>query len=420
MIYITIGIPASGKSTSKKRMVAKLARKKRVLWLTPLRAECKRLATDLIRMGLSYDDVKIVPSKPLSCPVLKRASIYDPIIGIALCLVCKRKDGCEYKNFIREAIRSDKGVFIATHSFLWLTMFFDTVVIDEFDYLIMSYARIRSKEEVDTILRAIEKVFGESIARLVKEKYLVETEEGYILSTAFPIRRFYTDNELHIVSATMPNPDSDLFALSLGFSDLDELAEADASGEIKLDLRVLPEPKRMDRFFVDTRYRYWSSSLTRNGHLIVRKAVPRDVAEGKTVTVVARSKTECAMLYEMLSRDLKVLAEGINWSKSNFDDWKRHRVRIIVVRGMFYRSLDIESDVVYAFFQHYRPNEIDRIYSKYPKVFHEYLHEFMEFDQHRAHIQTIFRCARVWGREHVFYLLDAKYRETLRYFHHIA
>lgn len=425
MITVTLGIPASGKSRTKKREVARLIRSgRKVLWLTPLKTEVDRVAREFIQLhGIHPSKVYTIPSKIEVCPALRNMKdFYHVIIGIATCMVCKHQT-CVFKSFIRSAISKDEeGLYIATHKFLWLSLFFKHVYIDEADYLVPSMFELVPAKKVDIVLRAIAKVFGEEVADTIRRKYLVPISEEYFLfKGTYPFKYFYNHRELTLISATMQYG-SDIMAAMLGFNSSVDLEEAVNEGMLKLYPDIKPTPEHKKDFFYLYRYRlYWMSPHTRRMYINLKYRVAKDVKEGYTVTIVARSNREARIIRNFLvsGGDKDILVENLNWSMKNFDEWRRHQVRIIVIRGRFHRALDIESDKIYAFYQHLRPEDKAEMAQKLYPIWGALTDEIIRFDEYRAHIQTIFRCARSWTNRHEFYLLDSKYEHAFMYFDHI-
>jgi len=423
MIRLKLGIPASGKTwTSMKEVAREIRAGGRVLWLTPLKSEVKRVVEEFVRIyGVPPDKVYPIPSKLDVCPVIRNMKdVYHTILGIATCLVCRHKT-CVFKTFIQKAInKNEEGIFIATHKFLWLGLFFKKVYIDEIDFLVPDMFELLPVKKANMLLRAIEKIFGVKVAQQLKKRFLVQIDDNnYLFKAIYPFKYFYNHRELIGISATL-RYGSDIMAQLFGFDTMIDLSEAIENGELYFFPDFLPTPRKSDFFYI-LRYRnYWTSPYTRKWYIWILKNVKNDLKQGYSVTIVVRSKREANILYHIFNRNsIQPLTERINWKLDNYDDWKHHPVRILIVRGLFHRALNIESDKIYAFYQHILPSERRKMYEKLYSIWFEVADEIIVFDEFRAHVQTIFRCARKRSNRHEFYLLDNKYEEALRYFDHI-
>jgi len=423
MIRLKLGIPASGKTQTSMNEVAREVRSGgRVLWLTPLKSEVKRVAEEFVRIyGVPIEKIYPIPSKLDVCPVIRNMKdIYHIILGIATCLACKHKT-CVFKTFIQKAVNKDvEGLFIATHKFLWLGLFFKKMYIDEIDFLIPDMFELLPRKKVETLIRAIEKVFGTKIANRLKKKFLVEIDDKtFVFKGIYPFRYFYNHRDLIGISATL-RYGSDIMAQLFGFDTMMDLAEAIDDGAIYFYLDVLPTPSKLDFFYILRFRNYWTSYWTKKWYIKLKNNVKQDIRHGYTVTVIARSKREAIILDSIFKREgLSPLVERINWTLRNYDGWKRNNLRIIITRGLFHRALNIESDKIYAFYQHLYPKEKQRQVGKLRPVWGDMAEEIVAFDEYRSHVQTIFRCARKRTSRHEFYLLDSKYDEALMYFDHI-
>jgi len=424
MILITLGIPASGKSRATKREVARrVQRGEKVLWLTPLKQEVYRLRREFIQLyNVDPSKVFIIPSKLEVCPHYANFDkrYYHALLGIATCMACRYR-ACIFRDFIRTAMKSNEGLFIATHRFIWLSLFFKVVVIDEADFLVPSAFEIIPRSKLVTILKAIEKIFGRNIAEKVKKRYIAEIwHDKYLFRSIFPITRFYNHNEMKLISATLI---SEAEAWLLGFDDIAEMESAYDEGVLNIYHYTMPTPSRKDFFYIYGFPIYWnSSSYLRWIHIKLSDRVMEDYKRRYTITVIARNKAESRILYSLISKKVakdSILCEGINWGLSNFDEWRRRPIRILYIRGGFHRSLDIESDRVYAFYQHLHGSQRKIYYDLYKPVFHEKVDELIDFDAYRSHVQTIFRALRDWGNRHEVFLLDSFYERALYYFPHI-
>jgi len=418
MITIYYGLPASGKSRGMKSYVVKKASAgEKILWLTSLRSERKRTAFEFIAAGL--DNVYELRSKEELCPRVRSLPIKSTLVGIAACMTCSY-ESCPFKDAMREAIRGSEGVFVATHAFIGLAPFFDIVVVDEFEDAMIRLGTSFTREEIESELKAIEKIFGREVAEEVRRKYIIEDINGlYRVRHRFYLLPFFYDRYLYGITATSPPPSTDLFARMLDFVNLEEMVLNEIEMGWRISAMEIPPPPRDDRFIVTTRksYEYNYIAYTdrnRSLHLV------DELRKRGSVTIVARSKKEAKWFWKFLQKKMNItpLVEGINWTLKNFGAWRVRRVRVIIVRGKFYRSLDIESDYVIAFYQHLPPSAIDYLVRRY-SWFAELGWEFVKFEQARAHIQTIYRCAREWNKSHEFYLLDYSYADALSYFPHI-
>ncbi|ADM28765.1 hypothetical protein Igag_1973 [Ignisphaera aggregans DSM 17230] len=422
MIRIKLGIPATGKTTGSMAESAREVKSgARVLWLTPLKTEIRELVEKFVKnYGVPPDKIYPIPSKLDVCPVLRRMEkFYHVILGIAMCLSCNHKT-CVFKSFIQRAVnRSNEGLFIATHRFLWLSLFFSKVYIDEFDFLIPDMFELIPAKRAYMLLKAIEKVFGSKVVAQIRKRYLVQINDNtFLFKSIYPIRYFYNHRELVGISATLTT--DDVMAKLLGFDTFQDLVDAKEEGTINYSVYTLPTPNKPDFFYIFKHRNYWTSPYTKKWYVQLINRAKEDTAKGYTATIVARSRREAQILHHLLKRNgLNPLTEAINWDLRNYDDWRRHSVRIIVVRGKFHRALNIESDKIYAFYQHLLPKDRDRMIEKLRMVWGDDAEEIVRFDEYRAHVQTVFRCARQWTNRHEFYLLDSKYDDAFRYFEHI-
>jgi len=181
----------------------------------------------------------------------------------------------------------------------------------------------------------------------------------------------------------------------LGFDTFQDLVDAAEEGTINYSVYTLPTPNKPDFFYILKHRNYWSSPYTKKWYVQLINRVKDDAAKGYTATSVTRSRREAQILHHLLKRNgLNPLTEGINWDLRNYDDWRRHNVRIIVIRGKFHRALNIESDKVYAFYQHLLSADRDKMIEKLRLIWGDDAEEIAGFDEYRAHVQTIFRCAR--------------------------
>jgi len=424
VITVILGIPASGKSRAEKREVARrVQRGEKILWLTPLKQEVYRLRREFIQLyNVDPSKVFVIPSKLEVCPHYFNfdRKYYHALIGVAVCLACRYK-ACIFRDFIRLAMKSDEGLFIATHRFIWLSLFFKTVVIDEADFLMPSAFEIIPERKASTILQAIEKVFGSRIADNVRKKYLAKIwHDKYLFRSVFPVINFYNHNELKLISATLTDETE---AWLLSFDNIVQMEAAYDEGQLQIYHNTMPTPARRDFFHLYKFPLYWNdTSFLRWTHIMLSDRVMKDYKQGHTVTIIARNRKEARILYSLIRKKISkdaVLAEGINWNLNNFDDWKRKPVRILYIRGRFHRALDIESSKTYAFFQHLHASQRNWYYDIYKPVFHEQVDTLIDFDVYRSHVQTVFRSIRSWSSRYDVYLLDLLYDRAFNYFPHI-
>jgi len=430
-INVVLGIPASGKSRFEKEYVARLVNKGyRVLWLTPLKSEAHTTAVEFVnRYGLEPTQVKILFSKLDYCERLKRIQktykTYNTLIGLAACLSCPVSSSvCPFKQAIRDAMRGSPGLYIATHQFFWLSPMFYKVVVDESDYLIPDiYFQMLSEQQINITFKILRKLFSEDIVEKIKNKYIVKIDfpEGtkYMIRSRWIVKYFVDERIMSMVSATLP-VDKEVFNWYFGCDNEFELE--DTIGD-RLYLVKMKPPQRQDKFYVLLAKNYFYSSIRYETYYYIPRIVKRYLKEDKSITIVCRSKKEVYTLYDRLKKSgIKknyMLAENINWFKKNVGDWMYYPVRLLVVGGKFYRSLNMDSDVTIGFYQHLSRDDKERLVQHYYYIVND-PYEIVDFIQYRKHIQTVFRSIRNWNKSHTVLLLDSTYIDSIDYFKHIS
>jgi hypothetical protein len=419
LIDVVLGVPGSGKSYSARKWAIKSVQNGyTVLWLSPLNSEKKRLL-HYFQQYLEEDQVKILPTKPEKCPIMnnlaKNMPQAYPFLSAALCRVCRLRDSCPYYKEIREVLEDIKAgkprLYIGGFSYVFLAAIINRVVVDEFDQLYPSMYKVIPRQLVEGMLKLLEQIDQEAAKELAKRIVPSPFSDGYLLKPPAIVDMFLDRGRLQLISATYsPDPFRPDPRLILGTEEDDSV-----------NLHFVPHPPRDDRFIAVETVVYHKS---RHKYYLYSKIV-REIQEqlsslsDTSVTIIARSKKEAAYLYKKLTQaGVQALAEGVNWTKANPGDWRHHNVRVLVIGGLFHRSLDIDSDKVYAFYQHPPPH--------YPRSFALEYPDAVAVDPEahiipvmRAHVQTLFRATRAWSKSHEVILLDKTWLRPLEYYPHV-
>lgn len=415
MINLVLGVPGSGKSYQARRWAERsIQRGYTVLWLSPLNSEKQRLY-HYFSERLDPDQVRLLPTKPEKCPIMNQLArnmpTAYPLLSAALCKVCRLRDSCPFYKEIHEILEDIKArkpvLYIGGFSYIWLAALISRVVVDEFDQLYPQMYKAIPRELVEGILKLLEGVDKEAARELEKRISPSPFGDGYLLRPPSIAEMFLDRGTLYLISATYSHdtykPDPRLI---LGIEDEDAL-----------NLSLVPQPPRADHFIVQDTVIYAAN----RAKYVYYKRIARRAREDKEriITLIARSKKEARVIHHYLEKEgLEPLTESVNWDKKNQWEWRRRRVRVLVIGGLFHRSLDIDSDVVYAFYQHPPPD--------YPRNFSLAYPDAVAIDPEahvipvmRSHVQTLFRATRAWTRSHEVYLLDRTWLQPLRYYPHV-